>query len=66
MGQQYLPRVTKGTYKLGSNCRATGFYTDNLGNQVNYVFTVADKGDTIFFMGIDPGLAVSGVGQRIK
>lgn len=63
---QYLPRVNQGTYKLGSNCRGTGFYTDSLGNQVNYVFVAVDKGDTLFLMGTDPGLAVSGVGQRIK
>ena len=63
---QYLPRVNKRTYKILSNCRGAGFYDDSLGNHINYVFTVVDKGDTIFFMGVDPGTAVSGVGQRIK
>ncbi len=63
---QYAPRVDKGTYTLNSNCRGTGFYTDSLGNQINYVFTVVDGGDTIFFMGTDPGVAISGIGRRIK
>jgi hypothetical protein len=63
---QYLPRTLNGTYKVGENCRGTGVYTDSLGNQVNYVFTLVDKGETIFLMGIDPGTAVSGVGRRIK
>lgn len=65
MGQN-LSRTNKGTYKLGSNCRGTGFYTDNLGNSINYVFTVVDGGDTLFLQGNDPGVAVSGVARRIK
>ena len=63
---QYLPRTIAGTYNVASNCRGTGFYADSLGNQVNYVFTLVDKGETIFLMGTDPGVAISGVGQRIK
>jgi hypothetical protein len=64
---QYVPRtITSGTYKLGSNCRGTGFYTDSIGNKVNYVFTAVDGGETIYLQGADPGVAVSGVGQRIR
>ncbi|MGH9842567.1 MAG: hypothetical protein ACREEM_27815 [Blastocatellia bacterium] len=63
---QYAQRADQGTYKMGSNCRGTGFYTDSLGNKVNYVFTAVDGGDTIYFQGTDPGVAVSGVGHRIR
>jgi len=63
---QYFPRVNNGTYTLGSNCRGTGFYTDNLGNQINYVFTAVDGGDTLYIQGNEPGVAVSGVAQRIR
>ena len=63
---QYIPRVNNGTYTLGSNCRGKGFYTDNLGNQINYVFTVVDGGDAAYLMGTEPGVAVAGVAQRIK
>lgn len=63
---QYLPRVNNGTYTLGSNCRGKGFYTDNFGNQINYVFTAVDGGDTLFLQGTDPGVAVSGVARRIR
>jgi hypothetical protein len=62
----YFPRENDGTYTLARNCRGTGFYQDSLGNQVNYVFTVVDQGDTIFLMGIEPGVAVSGVARRIR
>ena len=55
-----------GTYKLNSNCRGTGFYTDTLGNRINYVFTVVDGGETIYLQGADPGVAVSGIGRRIR
>lgn len=63
---QYLPRTIQGTYKTGSNCRGTGFYTDSLGNKVNYVFTAVDGGETIYLQGSDPGAAISGVGHRIR
>lgn len=63
---QYLPRVNNGVHTLDSNCRGKGFYTDNLGNQINYVFTVVDGGDTIFIQGNEPGVAVSGVARRIR
>ncbi len=63
---QYSPRANQGTYKLESNCRGVGFYTDNLGNQINYVFVAVDGGDTIYFQGTDPGVAVTGVGRRIR
>lgn len=63
---QYVPRTNNGTYTLNSNCRGTGFYTDNLGNQVNYVFTVVDGGDTLYIQGNDPGIAASGIAARIK
>ena len=61
-----VPRVNNGTYTLNSNCRGAGFYTDNLGNRINYVITVVDGGDTFFVQGNDPGLAASGIAQRIK
>ncbi|MGH9851904.1 MAG: hypothetical protein ACREBD_18880, partial [Blastocatellia bacterium] len=63
---QYSPRANQGTYKLESNCRGVGFYTDNLGNQINYVFVAVDGGETIYFQGTDPGVAVTGVGRRIR
>jgi hypothetical protein len=63
---QYAQRIDTGTFKMASNCRGTGFYTDSLGNKVNHVFTAVDGGDTIYFMGTDPGVAVSGVGRRIN
>ena len=63
---QYIPRVNNGTYTLGSNCRGKGFYTDNLGNQINYVFTVVDGGDTFYFQGNEPGIAAQGIARRIK
>lgn len=63
---QFAPRTYTGTYTLGSNCRGTAFYSDSLGFQVNYVFTAVDGGETIYFQGTDPGIAVSGVGRRIR
>ncbi|MGE0131081.1 MAG: hypothetical protein AB7U82_23635 [Blastocatellales bacterium] len=63
---QYSPRANQGTYKLESNCRGAAFYTDNLGNKVNYVFVAVDGGETIYFQGSDPGVANTGVGQRIR
>jgi hypothetical protein len=63
---QYFPRSNQGTYKMESNCRGTGFYTDNLGNKVNYVFVAVDGGDTLYLQGADPGVAVSGVARRIR
>jgi len=63
---QYAQRTDKGTYKMENNCRGVGFYTDSLGNKINYVMTAVDDGDTIYFQGTDPGVAVSGVGRRIK
>ena len=65
MGQN-VPRINQGTFKLGSNCRGTGFYTDNLGNRINYVFTAVDGGDTLFFQSNDSGVAISGVARRIE
>lgn len=63
---QYFARVNNGTYTLGSNCRGTGYYTDNLGNQINYVFTVVDGGDMLYIQGNEPGIAVQGIGRRIR
>ncbi|NOT60850.1 MAG: hypothetical protein HOP19_11575 [Acidobacteria bacterium] len=63
---QYLPRVNTGTYTINNNCRGVGFYTDNLGNKINYVMTVVDGGDTIYIMGNEPGISASGIGYRIK
>ncbi|MBS1789610.1 MAG: hypothetical protein JST85_17935 [Acidobacteria bacterium] len=63
---QFVPRTFQGTYKLESNCRGKGFYTDSLGNNVNYVFTVVNGGNTIFLQGNDPGTAVSGISERIR
>lgn len=63
---QYFPRTNQGTYKLASNCRGTGFYTDNLGNNINYVFTAVDGGDMLYLQGNEPGVAVSGVARRIR
>jgi len=63
---QYSQRADQGTYKMGSNCRGAGFYTDSLGNKINYVMTAVDGGETIYFQGTDPGSAVSGIGRRIR
>lgn len=63
---QYLPRTDTGTFQMESNCRGKGFYTDSLGNKVNYVMTAVDGGDTLYFQGTDPGVAVSGVARRIR
>ena len=63
---QYAARTLQGTYKVESNCRGTGSYTDSLGNKVNYVFTVVDGGKTSFLQGSDPGAAISGVSERIR
>jgi hypothetical protein len=63
---QYAPRADQGTYKMGSNCRGVGFYTDSLGNKINYVMTAVDEGDTLYFQGSDPGVAVSGAARRIR
>jgi hypothetical protein len=63
---EYFPRANQGTYKVESNCRGTGFYTDNLGNKVNYVFVAIDGGDTLYLQGADPGVAGSGVARRIR
>jgi hypothetical protein len=63
---QYAPRINKGTYTLNSNCRGFGFYSDSLGNKINYTFTVVDGGDTIFFSGTDPGVAFQLSGTRLK
>jgi hypothetical protein len=63
---QFAPRSISGTYQLNSNCRGTGFYADTLGNQVSYVFTVVDGGETIYLQGAYPGVVMSGVARRIR
>ncbi len=63
---QIAPRTIQGTFNIGSNCRGTGSYTDSLGNKINYVFTAVDGGETLYLQGSDPGVAVSGVGRRIR
>lgn len=63
---QYLPRTNQGTYKIGSNCRGSGSYTDSLGNKINYVFTAVDGGETLYLQGADPGVAISGIARRIR
>lgn len=63
---QFAPRSNVGTYQMASNCRGTGFYTDSLGNRVNYVITAVDGGETLYLQGSDPGVAVSGVARRIR
>ncbi|MCI0387913.1 MAG: hypothetical protein MOB07_03955 [Acidobacteria bacterium] len=63
---QYTSRTLEGTFNIGSNCRGTGFYTDSLGNHINYVFTAVDGGETLYLLGSDPGVAVSGVARRVN
>jgi hypothetical protein len=63
---QYFPRMLQGVFEVGSNCRGTGSYRDSLGNQINYVFTVVNGGDTLFLQGADAGTVVSGVAQRVR
>jgi hypothetical protein len=62
---QFLPRANQGTFSVNSDCTGTGFYTDSLGNNINYVFVVLEGGKEIFFQGSDPGVKVSGVGKRL-
>jgi hypothetical protein len=62
----YYPRNLQGNFKVDSNCRGAGSYIDSLGNQVNYVFTVVNGGDTLFLQGADTGTAISGVAQRVR
>ncbi len=61
-----LARTFQGTYKLNSDCTGKGHYTDSLGNDINYTFTVVDGGREIYFQGTDPGIVVSGVGRRVQ
>ena len=63
---QYLPRDLQGTFVVNANCRGAGGYTDSLGNNISYVFTVVNDGDTLFLQGADAGAAVSGVAQRVR
>ena len=45
---QYFPRTVQGTFTVGSDCRGTGSYADSLGNEISFVFTVVNDGDTLF------------------
>lgn len=64
---QILPRSNQGTFKLNSDCTGTGNYGDSLGNQnINYVFTVVDGGEQIYFQGTDPGVNIFGFARRMR
>ncbi len=63
---QHAPRTLQGTFTVGGNCRGTGAQTDSLGNAINYVFVVVNGGETIYLQSTDPGVAISGVAQRLK
>jgi len=63
---QYFPRTLQGTFTVGSDCRGTGSYADSLGNEISFVFTAVNDGDTLFLQGSDPGAAISGVAQRAR
>ena len=45
---QYFPRTVQGTFTVGSDCRGTGSYADSLGNEISFVFTAVNDGDTLF------------------
>jgi len=63
---QYFPRTVQGTFTVGTDCRGTGSYADSLGNEISFVFTAVNDGDTLFLQGSDPGAAISGVAQRVR
>ena len=44
---QYFPRTVQGTFTVGTDCPGTGSYADSLGNEISFVFTAVNDGDTL-------------------
>lgn len=61
---QIVPRSIQGTYKLNRDCTGSGRYGDSLGNTIDYVFTVVDRGKHIYLQSSYPGGNVAGVATR--
>lgn len=61
---QIVPRSLQGTYKLNRDCTGTGQYGDSLGNTIDYVFMVVDRGRHIYLQGNSPGANVAGIATR--
>lgn len=58
-------RTYSGSYSIKADCTGTGVYTDSIGNTVNYKIVVVNGGQKLFFMGLDPGVIVNGVAERL-
>jgi hypothetical protein len=61
---QIVPRSIQGTYKLNSDCTGSGRYGDSLGNTIDYVFMVVDRGQQIYLQSNYPGGNVAGLATR--
>ena len=61
---QIAPRSTQGTYKLNRDCTGSGRYGDSLGNTIDYVFMVVDRGKQIYLQSNYPGGNVAGLATR--
>jgi hypothetical protein len=61
---QIVPRSIQGTYKLNSDCTGSGRYGDSLGNTIDYVFMVVDRGQHIYLQSNYPGGNVAGLATR--
>ncbi|MCI0337843.1 MAG: hypothetical protein L0226_09715 [Acidobacteria bacterium] len=54
-----------GTFSLGSDCVATGSFTDATGLKVTFKYVVMDQGDELRFLNTDAGNVLSGVAKRV-
>ncbi len=61
---QIAPRSIQGTYKLNRDCTGSGRYGDSLGNTIDYVFMVVDRGKHVYLQGSYPGANVTGISTR--
>ena len=61
---QITPRSIQGTYKLNRDCTGSGRYGDSLGNTIDYVFMVVDRGKHIYLQSNYPGGNVAGIATR--
>jgi hypothetical protein len=63
---QIAPRSIQGTYKLNTDCTGSGRYGDSLGNTIDYVFMVVDRGNQIYLQSNYPGGNVAGLATRSR
>lgn len=63
---QIAPRSIQGTYKLNADCTGSGRYGDSLGNTIDYVFMVVDRGKHIYLQSSYPGGNVAGLATRTE